>query len=125
MKEQVSSWEKEEKDLFALSLGNRQTLTKVHCKVPYRTYERRAMSSWSRRIQEVEEHSDDEADDDDDSDSSPPILTKAHAMLTAKRKVTLLFGIQLYYSTAVLFLEGYRELYLHMYIVIALSHIHS
>lgn len=71
--------------------GNRQPLTKVHCKVPYRTYERRPAPSWARRIQKLKEVSDDdeEDDDDDDSDGSPPILTKAHAMLAAKRKVTL------------------------------------
>lgn len=73
--------------------SSRQPLTKVHCKVPYRTYERRPAPSWTRRIQQQsEEVSDDEADDDDDdsdgSDGSPPILTKAHAMLAAKRKVT-------------------------------------
>lgn len=68
----------------------RQPLTKVHCKVPYRTYERRPAPPWTRRIQLTEEVSDEEADDDDDdSDGSPPILTKAHAMLAAKRKVTV------------------------------------
>lgn len=79
--------------------SSRQPLTKVHCKVPYRTYERRPTLSWTRRIQQSEEVSDDEADDDDeddddddddDSDGSPPILTKAHAMLAAKRKVTFI-----------------------------------
>lgn len=83
--------------------GSRQPLTKVHCKVPYRTYERRHAPSWTRRIQQLEEVSDDEADDDDDdnddsdgSDGSPPILTKAHVMLAAKRKVT--FVVCLYES---------------------------
>lgn len=72
--------------------GGRQTLTKVHCKIPYRTYERRPAPPWSRRIQQSEAVSDDEADDDDDDfDGLPPILTKAHAMLAAKRKVTLVF----------------------------------
>lgn len=75
-----------------MSHANRQPLTKVHCKVPYRTYERRPALSWTRRIQQSQEVSDDDADDDDDnddsgSDGSPPILTKAHAMLAAKRKV--------------------------------------
>lgn len=73
--------------------GGRQPLTKVHCKVPYRTYERRPALSWTRRVQQFEGVSDDEADDDDDdsdSDGSPPILTKAHAMLAAKRKVTII-----------------------------------
>ncbi len=72
--------------------GSRQPVTKVHCKVPYRTYERRPTLSWTRRIQQSQEVSDDEADDDDDDDSdgSPPILTKAHAMLVAKRKVTFI-----------------------------------
>lgn len=78
--------------------SSRQPLTKVHCKVPYRTYERRPALSWTRRIQQSQEVSDDEADDDDDddeddsdcSDGSPPILTKAHAMLAAKRKVTFI-----------------------------------
>ena len=70
--------------------SGRQPLTKVHCKIPYRTYERRPAPPWTRRIQQSEPVSDDEADDDDDDDSdgSPPILTKAHAMLAAKRKVT-------------------------------------
>lgn len=71
--------------------SNRQPLTKVHCKVPYRTYERRPAPSWTRCIQQSKEVSDDEADDDSDaSDGSPSILTKAHAMLAAKRKVTFL-----------------------------------
>lgn len=77
-----------------MSHANRQPLTKVHCKVPYRTYERRPALSWTRRIQQSQEMSDDDADDDDDddddsdgSDCSPPILTKASAMLAAKRKV--------------------------------------
>lgn len=78
-----------------MSHVGRPPLTKVHCKVPYRTYERRHVPSWSRRFQQPQEVSDDEADDDEDdddnsdgSDGSPPILTKAHAMLAAKRKVT-------------------------------------
>lgn len=75
--------------------ASRQPLTKVHCKVPYRTYERRPALSWTRRIQQSQELSDDDADDDDDDDSdgcdgSPPILTKAHAILAAKRKVTFI-----------------------------------
>lgn len=75
-----------------MSHASRQPLTKVHCKVPYRTYERRPAMSWARRVQRSPEVSDD-ADDDDDSDASdgsPPILTKAHAMLATKRKVTCL-----------------------------------
>lgn len=75
-----------------MSHASRQPLTKVHCKVPYRTYERRPTMSWARRVQRSPEVSDD-ADDDDDSDASdgsPPILTKAHAMLATKRKVTCL-----------------------------------
>lgn len=70
--------------------GNRQHPAKVHCKVPYRTYERRAPPIWKRRIQESEDVSNDEDDDDDEddeSDGSPPILTKAHVMLAAKKKV--------------------------------------
>ncbi|XP_078135732.1 histone acetyltransferase KAT6B isoform X2 [Sander vitreus] len=90
LKEQASCWEKEEREGYMMTHGSRQPLTKVHCKVPYRTYERRPALSWTRRIQQSEEVSDDEADDDDDdSDSSPPILTKAHAMLAAKRKRTI------------------------------------
>ncbi|XP_032358510.1 histone acetyltransferase KAT6B isoform X2 [Etheostoma spectabile] len=89
LKEQASCWEKEEREGYTMTHGSRQPLTKVHCKVPYRTYERRPALSWTRRIQS-EEVSDDEADDDDDdSDGSPPILTKAHAMLAAKRKRTV------------------------------------
>lgn len=79
-----------------MSHAGRQPLTKVHCKVPYRTYERRPAMSWARRVQRSPDVSDDAADDDDDdddsdaSDCSPPILTKAHAMLATKRKVTCL-----------------------------------
>lgn len=77
-----------------MSHASRQPLTKVHCKIPYRTYERRTAMSWTRRVQQSQEVSDDDTDDDDDdsdgSDGSPPILTKAHAMLAAKRKVTCL-----------------------------------
>lgn len=75
-----------------MSHASRQPLTKVHCRVPYRTYERRSTLSWTRRIQQPQEVSDDDADDDaddsDGSDGSSPIVTKAHAMLAAKRKVT-------------------------------------
>uniref|UniRef100_A0A1A8F158 histone acetyltransferase n=1 Tax=Nothobranchius korthausae TaxID=1143690 RepID=A0A1A8F158_9TELE len=84
LKEQASCWEKEEREGNAMIHGGRQTLTKVRCKIPYRTYERRPAPPWSRRIQPSEAVSDDEADDD--SDGSPPILTKAHTMLAAKRK---------------------------------------
>lgn len=92
LKEQASCWEKEEREGYMMTHSSRQPLTKVHCKVPYRTYERRHAPSWTRRIQQLENLSDDEADDDDDDDSdgSPPILTKAHAMLAAKRKVTFI-----------------------------------
>ncbi|TNN82421.1 Histone acetyltransferase KAT6B [Liparis tanakae] len=98
LKERAGCWEKEEREGFLMTHGGRQPLTKVHCKVPYRTYERRPTLSWTRRLQQLEEASDDEADDDeddddddedDDSDGSPPILTKAHAMLAAKRKRTI------------------------------------
>uniref|UniRef100_A0A1A7YEB8 histone acetyltransferase n=1 Tax=Iconisemion striatum TaxID=60296 RepID=A0A1A7YEB8_9TELE len=87
LKEQASCWEKEEREGNTMTHGGRQTLTKVHCKIPYRTYERRPAPPWSRRIQPSEAVSDDEADDD--SDGSPPILTKAHTMLAAKRKSTI------------------------------------
>lgn len=76
-----------------MSHASRQPLTKVHCKVPYRTYERRPTMSWARRVQrspEVSDDADDDDDDSDESDGSPPILTKAHAMLATKRKVTCL-----------------------------------
>uniref|UniRef100_UPI0037E71038 histone acetyltransferase KAT6B isoform X2 n=1 Tax=Semicossyphus pulcher TaxID=241346 RepID=UPI0037E71038 len=95
LKEQASCWEKEEREGYMMTHGSRQPLTKVHCKVPFRTYERRPAMSWTRRIQQKQEVSDDDADDDDDdddsdgSDGSPPILTKAHAMLAAKRKRTI------------------------------------
>ncbi|CAJ1080328.1 histone acetyltransferase KAT6B isoform X1 [Xyrichtys novacula] len=97
LKEQASCWEKEEREGFMMTHGGRQPLTKVHCKVPFRTYERRPALSWTRRIQQKQEVSDEDedADDDDDdddsdgSDGSPPILTKAHAMLAAKRKRTI------------------------------------
>uniref|UniRef100_A0A8D2ZG42 histone acetyltransferase n=1 Tax=Scophthalmus maximus TaxID=52904 RepID=A0A8D2ZG42_SCOMX len=94
LKEQASCWEKEEREGYMMTHGSRQPLTKVHCKIPYRTYERRPAPPWTRRIQQAQEVSDDEADDDnddddDDSDGSPPILTKAHAMLAAKRKRTI------------------------------------
>uniref|UniRef100_A0A3Q2PD44 histone acetyltransferase n=1 Tax=Fundulus heteroclitus TaxID=8078 RepID=A0A3Q2PD44_FUNHE len=88
LKEQASCWEKEEREGYMMTHGSRQPLTKVHCKIPYRTYERRPAPPWTRRIQRPEVISDDD-DDDDDSDGSPPILTKAHAMLTAKRKSTV------------------------------------
>uniref|UniRef100_A0A672G420 histone acetyltransferase n=1 Tax=Salarias fasciatus TaxID=181472 RepID=A0A672G420_SALFA len=96
LKEQASCWEKEEREGYMMTHGSRQPLTKVHCKVPYRTYERRHAPSWTRRIQQLEEASDDEADDDDDddddsdasdaSDGSPPILTKAHAINIVLKK---------------------------------------
>uniref|UniRef100_A0A7N8XX07 histone acetyltransferase n=1 Tax=Mastacembelus armatus TaxID=205130 RepID=A0A7N8XX07_9TELE len=92
LKEQASCWEKEERESYMMTHSSRQPLTKVHCKVPYRTYERRPAPSWTRCVQQSEEVSDDEADgddNDDDSDGSPPILTKAHAMLAAKRKRTI------------------------------------
>lgn len=92
LKEQASCWEKEEREGYMMSHASRQPLTKVHCRVPYRTYERRSTLSWTRRIQQPQEVSDDDADDDaddsDGSDGSSPIVTKAHAMLAAKRKVT-------------------------------------
>uniref|UniRef100_A0A3Q2DJU8 histone acetyltransferase n=1 Tax=Cyprinodon variegatus TaxID=28743 RepID=A0A3Q2DJU8_CYPVA len=84
LKEQASCWEKEEREGYMMTHGSRQPLTKVHCKIPYRTYERRPAPPWTRRVQRLEVAS----DTDDDSDSSPPILTKAHSMLTAKRKST-------------------------------------
>ncbi|XP_028332195.1 histone acetyltransferase KAT6B isoform X5 [Gouania willdenowi] len=95
LKEQASCWEKEEREGYTMTHSARQPLTKVHCKVPYRTYERRHVPFWARRTRQLEEESDDEADDDnndddddddDNSDGSLPILTKAHAMLAAKRK---------------------------------------
>ncbi|KAM4526700.1 histone acetyltransferase KAT6B isoform 2-T5 [Fundulus diaphanus] len=89
LKEQASCWEKEEREGYMMTHGSRQPLTKVHCKIPYRTYERRPAPPWTRRIQRPEVVSDGDDDDDDDSDGSPPILTKAHAMLTAKRKSTV------------------------------------
>ncbi|XP_055360249.1 histone acetyltransferase KAT6B isoform X2 [Betta splendens] len=91
LKEQASCWEKE-RESYMMTHSNRQPLTKVHCKVPYRTYERRPAPSWTRRILPSKEVSDDEADDDGDSDASDGsscILTKAHAMLAAKRKRTI------------------------------------
>ncbi|KAF3704341.1 Histone acetyltransferase KAT6B [Channa argus] len=94
LKEQASCWEKEGRENRMMTQNNRQPLTKVHCKVPYRTYERRPAPPWTRRIQQAKAVSDDEGDDDNDDDSdgsdgSPPILTKAHAMLAAKRKRTI------------------------------------
>ncbi|XP_062269835.1 histone acetyltransferase KAT6B isoform X1 [Platichthys flesus] len=95
LKEQANRWVKEEREGYMMTHGSRQPLTKVHCKVPYRTYERRPAPPWARRIQQLQDVSDDEADDDEDeedsdgSDGSPPILTKAHAMLAAKRKRTI------------------------------------
>ncbi|XP_054898969.1 histone acetyltransferase KAT6B isoform X2 [Poeciliopsis prolifica] len=82
LKEQASCWEKEERESYMMTHGSRQPLTKVHCKIPYRTYERRPAPPWSRRVQRPEVVS----DADDDSDGSPPILTKAHELLSAKRK---------------------------------------
>lgn len=83
LKEQASCWEKE-REGYMMTQGSRQPLTKVHCKIPYRTYERRRAPPWTRRVQRPAMVSDAE----DDSDGSPPILTKAHQLLTAKRKVT-------------------------------------
>ncbi|KAM4715905.1 histone acetyltransferase KAT6B isoform 2-T3 [Anableps anableps] len=85
LKEQASCWEKEEREGYMMTHGSRQPLTKVHCKIPYRTYERRPAPPWTRRVQRPEVMS----DADDDSDGSPPILTKAHELLTAKRKSTV------------------------------------
>lgn len=76
-----------------MAFRGRQPLTKVHCRVPYRTYERRAALSWARRIQqqEVAAASDDEDDADSDgsdtSDSSSTAPVKAHSVLATKRKV--------------------------------------
>ncbi|XP_074519048.1 histone acetyltransferase KAT6B isoform X2 [Halichoeres trimaculatus] len=93
LKEQASCWEKEEREGFMMTHGSRQPLTKVHCKVPFRTYERRPALSWTRRMQQKQEVSDEDGDEDDEdsdgSDGSPPILTKAHVMLAAKRKRTI------------------------------------
>ncbi|XP_061765720.1 histone acetyltransferase KAT6B isoform X2 [Nerophis ophidion] len=96
LKEQASCWEKEERESHVMNHSRRQSLTKVHCKVPYRTYERRHAPSWSRRIQQqqqlqqqnVSDDDDDEAEDD--SDGSPPTLTKAHVMLAAKQKRSIM-----------------------------------
>nr|XP_061822590.1 histone acetyltransferase KAT6B-like isoform X2 [Nerophis lumbriciformis] len=100
LKEQASCWEKEERESHVMNHSRRQSLTKVHCKVPYRTYERRHAPPWSRRIQQQQQHqlqqqnvSDDDDDDDeaeDDSDGSPPALTKAHVMLAAKQKRSIM-----------------------------------
>ncbi|XP_024140307.1 histone acetyltransferase KAT6B isoform X2 [Oryzias melastigma] len=86
LKEQASGWEEEEeREGFGVTHGSsRQPLTKVHCKIPFRTYERRPAPTWTRRIQQSEAVSDDEADED--SDASLPVLKKAHAILAAKRK---------------------------------------
>ncbi|XP_077406289.1 histone acetyltransferase KAT6B isoform X1 [Vanacampus margaritifer] len=91
LKQQASCWEKEERGSHAATHSHRQTLTKMHCKVPYRTYERRHAPLWSRRVQPAPNVSEDEeeADNDVDSDDSPSVLAKAHAMLAAKRKRSL------------------------------------
>uniref|UniRef100_A0A3P9M003 histone acetyltransferase n=1 Tax=Oryzias latipes TaxID=8090 RepID=A0A3P9M003_ORYLA len=86
LKEQASCWEKEEREGYTVTHGHRQPLTKVHCKIPFRTYQRRPTPTWTRRIQQPEAVSDVEADED--SDASPPVLKKAHAILAAKRKRT-------------------------------------
>lgn len=97
LKQQASCWEKEERVAF----GGRQPLTKVHCRVPYRTYERRAALSWARRIQQHpqeaaasddDEDADDYSDASDASDGSTTAPTRAHGVLAAKRKVTLYVG---------------------------------
>lgn len=85
LKEQASCWEKEEREGYMMTHGSRQPLTKVHCKIPYRTYERRPAPPWTRRVQRLPVVS----DADDDSDASPPILAKPHQLLTAKRKSTV------------------------------------
>ncbi|XP_053720495.1 histone acetyltransferase KAT6B isoform X2 [Synchiropus splendidus] len=91
LKEQASCWEKEERGSYMMTHCSRQPLTKVHCKVPFRTYERRPAAPWSRRVQRTQELSDDDVEDDGDDDEefldgSAPTLTKAHAALAAKRK---------------------------------------
>uniref|UniRef100_H2LX98 histone acetyltransferase n=1 Tax=Oryzias latipes TaxID=8090 RepID=H2LX98_ORYLA len=86
LKERASCWEKEEREGYTVTHGHRQPLTKVHCKIPFRTYQRRPTPTWTRRIQQPEAVSDDETDED--SDASPPVLKKAHAILAAKRKRT-------------------------------------
>lgn len=90
LKQQASCWEKEERGSF----GSRQPLTKVHCRVPYRTYERRAALSWARRIQQHQEEAaasdqDDDSDESDASDVSSAASLKAHSVLAAKRRVGL------------------------------------
>lgn len=74
-----------------LTHSSRRPPTKVRCKNPSRTYQRRPNTAASR-LQDSEECSDgndddDDDEDDEDSDASPPILTKAHATLGAKKKV--------------------------------------
>ncbi|XP_034050032.1 histone acetyltransferase KAT6B isoform X2 [Thalassophryne amazonica] len=95
LKEQASCWEKEEQEGYVTTPGSRQPFAQVHCKVPYRTYERRATASWTRRLQKSEDVSEDEAadgsEDSDSSDGAPPILTKAHA-LAAKRKRSIVLN---------------------------------
>ncbi|KAM8877402.1 histone acetyltransferase KAT6B isoform 2-T3 [Synchiropus picturatus] len=91
LKEQASCWEKEERGSYMMTHCSRQPLTKVHCKVPFRTYERRPAAPWSRRVQRTQELSDDDVEDDGDDDEefldgSAPTLTKAQAALAAKRK---------------------------------------
>ncbi|XP_061561551.1 histone acetyltransferase KAT6B isoform X2 [Phycodurus eques] len=83
LKERASCWEKEVRGSQEANHGRRQALTKMHCKVPYRTYERRHAPLWSRRVQPPQDVSE---DDDVDSDGSPAALAKAHAVLAAKRK---------------------------------------
>ncbi|XP_061911510.1 histone acetyltransferase KAT6B isoform X2 [Entelurus aequoreus] len=98
LKEQASCWEKEERESHVMNHSRRQSLTKVHCKVPYRTYERRHAPPWSRRIQQqqqlqqqnVSDDDDDDEEAEDDSDGSPPALTKAHVMLAAKQKRSIM-----------------------------------
>ncbi|KAJ8264322.1 hypothetical protein GJAV_G00147800 [Gymnothorax javanicus] len=80
--EQASCWEKEEREVYMLSHHGRQPRTRVHCKNSYR------MSTvMGRATQESEEYSE---EDEDLYESSPPILTKAQAMLSVKRKRTVL-----------------------------------
>lgn len=80
-----------------MAFGGRQPLTKVHCRVPYRTYERRAALSWAQRLQQhpeeaaasdADQDADEDSDGSDASDGSSTAPTKAHGVLATKRKVT-------------------------------------
>ncbi|XP_023653851.2 histone acetyltransferase KAT6B isoform X2 [Paramormyrops kingsleyae] len=84
--EQASCWEKEDREPCSLSHSSRPPSSKVLSRKPPWKAPDRAFSVAAGAVRE----SDDYSEEDGDSDLSPPILTKAQAMLGAKRKRPIL-----------------------------------